>query len=42
MPDILTPAQRHRCMTHLRSKTTKPNMVMSRYRTAILVNGCFR
>ncbi len=23
MPDILTPAQRHRCMSHVRSKATK-------------------
>ena len=24
MPDILTPTQRHRCMSHIRSKATKP------------------
>ena len=24
MPDILTPIQRHRCMSHIRSKATKP------------------
>jgi G:T-mismatch repair DNA endonuclease (very short patch repair protein) len=23
MPDVLTPAQRHRCMSHIRSKATK-------------------
>ena len=67
MPDVLTPAQRHRCMSHIRSKATKPeitvrkwlwahgyryrlnvksvpgkpDIVMRRYRAAILVNGCF-
>ncbi|MBO7502043.1 MAG: hypothetical protein J6T32_02360 [Paludibacteraceae bacterium] len=27
MPDILTPAQRHRCMSHIRSKATKPDFM---------------
>ena len=26
MPDVLTPAQRHRCMSHIRSKATKPEI----------------
>ena len=41
MPDILTSAQRHRCMSHIRSKATKPDIVMRKYRTAIFINGCF-
>ena len=32
MPDILTPAQRHRCMSHIRSKATKPEMAVRRIR----------
>ena len=31
MPDILTPTQRHRCMSHIRSKATKPEMVVRRW-----------
>ena len=31
MPDILTPQQRHRCMSHIRSKATKPEMVVRRW-----------
>lgn len=26
MPDILTPTQRHRCMSHIHSKATKPEI----------------
>ena len=31
MPDVLTPAQRHRCMSHIRSKATKPEMTVRRW-----------
>ena len=31
MPAVLTPAQRHRCMSHIRSKATKPEMVVRRW-----------
>ena len=31
MPDVLTPAQRHRCMSHIRSKATKPEMLVRRW-----------
>ncbi len=31
MPDHLTPQQRHRCMSHIRSKATKPEMVVRRW-----------
>ena len=31
MPDILTPAQRHRCMSHIHSKATKPEMAVRRW-----------
>ena len=31
MPDVLTPQQRHRCMSHIRSKATKPEMVVRRW-----------
>jgi len=31
MPDILTPAQRHRCMSRIRSKATKPEMAVRRW-----------
>lgn len=31
MPDVLTPAQRHRCMSHIRSKATKPEMAVRRW-----------
>lgn len=67
MPDTLTKEQRHRCMSHIRSKNTKPevlvrkelfrrgyryrinvsklpgkpDIVLSKYKTAIFVNGCF-
>lgn len=67
MPDKLTPAQRHRCMSHIRGKDTqpellvrkylyahgyryrlhekrlpgKPDIVMRRLHTVIMVNGCF-
>lgn len=67
MPDKMTPQQRHDCMTHIRSKNTKPeilvrhtlwtngfryrlhdkrfpgkpDIVLSRYKTVIFINGCF-
>lgn len=67
MPDKLTPEQRHKCMSHIRGKDTKPELwvrkylyahgfryrlhvkrlpgkpdiVIRRLRTVILVNGCF-
>ena len=31
MPDRLTPAQRHRCMSHIRSKDTKPELMVRRW-----------
>ena len=31
MPDVLTPQQRHRCMSHIRSKATKPEMLVRRW-----------
>ena len=31
MPDILTPQQRHRCMSRIRSKATKPEMAVRRW-----------
>ena len=31
MPDVLTPHQRHHCMSHIRSKATKPEMVVRRW-----------
>ena len=31
MPDILTPAQRHRCMSHIRSKATKPEILVRKW-----------
>ena len=31
MPDVLTPSQRHRCMSHIRSKATKPEMAVRRW-----------
>jgi len=31
MPDILTPAQRHRCMSRIRSQATKPEMEVRRW-----------
>ena len=30
MPDVLTPAQRHRCMSHIRSKATKPERTLNK------------
>lgn len=65
--DKMTPEQRHRCMSNIRSKNTRPEMIVRRYlfscgfrfrvnlkrlpgtpdivlrkyRTVILVNGCF-
>lgn len=29
--DVLTPSQRHRCMSHIRSKATKPEMAVRRW-----------
>lgn len=31
MPDRLTPEQRHRCMSHIRSKDTKPELLVRRW-----------
>ena len=31
MPDVLTPQQRHRCMSHIRSKATKPEMLVRKW-----------
>ncbi len=31
MPDILTPAQRHRCMSHIRCKATKPEILVRKW-----------
>ena len=31
MPDVLTPTQRHRCMSHIHSKSTKPEMLVRRW-----------
>lgn len=31
MPDVLTPAQRHRCMSHIRSKATKPEITVQKW-----------
>ena len=31
MPDILTPTQRHRCMSRIRSQATKPEMAVRRW-----------
>lgn len=31
MSDKMTPEQRHRCMSHIRSKNTKPEMLVRRY-----------
>jgi len=67
MADKLTPEQRHRCMSSIRGKNTRPEMIvrkylfgrgfryrlhnkrlpgkpdiiLRKYRTVILVNGCF-
>ena len=31
MPDVLTPTQRHRCMSHIRSKATKPEITVRKW-----------
>ena len=31
MPDILTPQQRHRCMSHIRSRGTKPELTVRKW-----------
>lgn len=31
MSDILTPLQRHRCMSHIHSKATKPEMLVRKW-----------
>jgi len=31
MPDVLTPTQRHKCMSHIHSKATKPEMAVRRW-----------
>ena len=31
MPDHLTPQQRHRCMSHIRSKATKPEILVRKW-----------
>ncbi len=31
MSDILTPQQRHRCMSHIRSRGTKPEMTVRKW-----------
>ena len=31
MSDVLTPQQRHRCMSHIRSKATKPEMLVRKW-----------
>ena len=31
MPDVLTPQQRHRCMSRIRSQATKPEMAVRRW-----------
>ena len=36
MPDIMTPQQRHECMSHIRSKDTKPEQLV---RQALWHNG---
>ena len=67
MSDVMSPQQRHDCMSHVRAKNTKPELlvrqflhaagfrfrlhvkkmpgcpdiVLSKYRTCIFVNGCF-
>lgn len=30
MPDVMTPQQRHDCMSHIRSKNTKPEQLVRR------------
>lgn len=36
MPDVMTPQQRHECMSHIRSKNTKPEQLV---RQALWHNG---
>lgn len=36
MPDVMTPQQRHACMSHIRSKNTKPEQIV---RQALWHNG---
>ena len=31
MPDILTPEQRHKCMSHIRSRNTRPELIVRKY-----------
>ena len=31
MTDVMTPEQRHRCMSHIRGKNTKPEMIVRKY-----------
>lgn len=31
MPDVLTPTQCHRCMSHIRSKATKPEILVRKW-----------
>ena len=31
MSDVLTPTQRHRCMSHIRSKATKPEILVRKW-----------
>lgn len=31
MPDVMTPEQRHRCMSHIRGKDTRPELLVRRY-----------
>ena len=31
MPDVLTPIQRHKCMSHIRGKATRPELVVRRW-----------
>ena len=31
MPDVLTPSQRHHCMSHIRSKATKPEILVRKW-----------
>ena len=31
MPDILTPSQRHKCMSQIRSKATKPEIIVRKW-----------
>ena len=31
MPDVLTPSQRHKCMSHIRGKATTPEMIVRKW-----------